>query len=125
MPTLQSPKHRLNSKGTPQVPVGSSLDRVDELSSAGTSPQLPAVESRNTSSRKGQTTGMRELVQIDSTIEHTCGQPSIERWQVLEPVSGRWSWVRVFGCCNQVAFEPGDDQPQQQQDKSTRIKRAA
>jgi hypothetical protein len=128
MPTLQSTKHRLkarpNSKGTPQMVRGSSLERVGELSSAGT-PQLPAVESRNTSSRKGQTTGMRELVQIDSTTEHTCGQPSIERWQVLEPVSGRWSWVRVFGCCNQVAFEPVADQQQQQQDKSTRIKRAA
>jgi hypothetical protein len=48
---------------------------------------------------------MRELVQIDSLTEHGCGQPSIERWQVLEPVSGRWSWIRVFGCCNQVVVE--------------------
>ena len=48
---------------------------------------------------------MRELVQIDSLTEHGCGQPSIERWHVLEPVSGRWSWMRVFGCCNQVVVE--------------------
>jgi hypothetical protein len=48
---------------------------------------------------------MRELVQIDSLAEHACGQPSIESWQVLEPVSGRWSWMRVLGCCDQVVFE--------------------
>ncbi|MBV9323403.1 MAG: hypothetical protein JO352_06410 [Chloroflexi bacterium] len=52
---------------------------------------------------------MRELVQIDSLTEHGCGQPSIERWQVLEPVSGRWSWIRVFGCCNQVIVEADAD----------------
>ena len=63
---------------------------------------------------------MREFVQIDSTTEHTCGQPSIERWQVLEPVSGRWSWMRVFSCCNQVAFEPVEEEQEK-----TRIKRAA
>jgi hypothetical protein len=63
---------------------------------------------------------MRELVQIDSVAEHACGQPSIERWQVLEPVSGRWSWMRVFGCCSQVAFEPIDDAEEQ-----PRVKRAA
>ena len=63
---------------------------------------------------------MRELVQIDSLTEHACGQPSIERWQVLEPVTGCWSWMRVFGCCNQVIFEPGEDR----QDERP-IKRAA
>jgi hypothetical protein len=63
---------------------------------------------------------MRELVQIDSLSEHACGQPSVERAHVLEPVSGRWSWMRVFGCCNQVVFEPGDDEQNQ-----TTIKRAA
>ena len=52
---------------------------------------------------------MRELVQIDSPSEHACGQPSTERLQVLEPVSGRWSWMRVFGCCNVVTVEPIDD----------------
>ena len=52
---------------------------------------------------------MREFVQIDSLNEHACGQPSIERWHVLEPVSGRWSWMRVFGCCNQVVVEPADE----------------
>jgi len=51
---------------------------------------------------------MRELVQIDSAVEHACGQPSINRWHVLEPVSGRWSWMRVFDCCDQVVFEPID-----------------
>jgi hypothetical protein len=49
---------------------------------------------------------MRELVQIDSPSEHACGQPSSERLQVLEPVSGRWSWMRVFACCNVSAVEP-------------------
>jgi hypothetical protein len=63
---------------------------------------------------------MRELVLINSSSEHACGQPSIERWQVLEPVSGRWSWMRVYGCCEQVAVEPAD------QDTETKpIRRAA
>jgi len=53
---------------------------------------------------------MRELVQIDSPSEHACGQPSTERLHVLEPVSGRWSWMRVFGCCNVVTVEPIDDE---------------
>ena len=48
---------------------------------------------------------MRELVQIDSVSEHGCEQPSIDRWKVLEPISGRWSWMRVFGCCDQVVVE--------------------
>ena len=64
---------------------------------------------------------MRELVQIDSPSEHACGQPSTERLQVLEPVSGRWSWMRVYGCCNVVAVEPIDDEAEIQTD----IKRAA
>ena len=53
---------------------------------------------------------MRELVQIDSPTDHACGQPSVERWHVLEPVSGRWSWMRVFGCCDQVIFEEDIDE---------------
>jgi hypothetical protein len=53
---------------------------------------------------------MRELVQIDSIADHACGQPTIERWHVLEPVSGRWSWMRVFGCCDQVMVEADDEQ---------------
>jgi hypothetical protein len=28
----------------------------------------------------------------------------------LEPVSGRWSWMRVFGCCNLEVVEPDEDQ---------------
>jgi hypothetical protein len=68
---------------------------------------------------------MRELVQIDSPSEHACGQPSTERLHVLEPVSGRWSWIRVFGCCNLVAVEPLDDQDQPAQQPQKSIKRAA
>ena len=49
---------------------------------------------------------MRELIQIESTSEHSCEQPSIERWQVLEPIHGRWSWMTVFNCCNQLVLEP-------------------
>jgi hypothetical protein len=64
---------------------------------------------------------MRELVQIDSLTEHGCGQPSIERWQVLEPVSGRWSWMRVYGCCNQVVVEIDEDE----QNAKLSVKRAA
>lgn len=64
---------------------------------------------------------MRELVQIGSVTEHACGQPTIERWNVLEPVSGRWSWMRVFGCCNQVLVELADDEQEQPRD----VKRAA
>ena len=63
---------------------------------------------------------MRELVQIASHTEHACGQPTIERWHVLEPVSGRWSWMRVFGCCNQVVVEASDDE-----DEAREVKRAA
>jgi hypothetical protein len=66
---------------------------------------------------------MRELTEIGSEAEHACGQPSTERLHVLEPVSGRWTWIRVFGCCNVVAVEPIDaaaDEP-----TSTTIKRAA
>ena len=62
---------------------------------------------------------MRELVQLDSITEHACGQPTIERWHVLEPVSGRWSWMRVFGCCNQVIVESDEDQ------QARDVKRAA
>jgi hypothetical protein len=54
---------------------------------------------------------MRELIQIDSPSEHACQQPSIERWQVLEPIHGRWSWMTVFNCCNQLVIEPiADDE---------------
>jgi hypothetical protein len=63
---------------------------------------------------------MRELVQIDSLTDHACGQPTIERWHVLEPVSGRWSWMRVFGCCDQVMVEASDDK-----DEAREIRRAA
>ena len=49
---------------------------------------------------------MRELIQIDAPSEHSCDQPSIERWQVLEPIHGRWSWMTVFHCCNQLVIEP-------------------
>ena len=120
MPPLQPTKHRLKSasKGrpTPRVARRSSLEADRELLSASTSTLL----SDTASSAKGQTTSMRELVQIDSPSEHACGQPSIERLHVLEPVSMRWSWARVFGCCNQVAFEPVDDEQEH-----TDIKRAA
>ena len=64
---------------------------------------------------------MRELVQIDSMSEHACGQPSIDRWEVLEPVSGHWSWMRVFGCCSQVLIEPMEYEERAQ----PRVKRAA
>jgi hypothetical protein len=64
---------------------------------------------------------MRELVLIDSLTEHACGQPSIERWQVLEPVSGHWSWMRVFSCCDQVMVEAAADEDGGQ----AQVKRAA
>ena len=62
---------------------------------------------------------MRELVQIDSISEHACGQPSILRWEVLEPITGRWSWMRVFGCCDQVVVDLEAD------DTDHEVKRAA
>ena len=62
---------------------------------------------------------MQELTEIDSPAEHTCPAPSVERWNVLEPISGRWSWLTVFGCCHRVVKDkepvsagdagPGDD----------------
>jgi hypothetical protein len=60
---------------------------------------------------------MRELIQIESPSEHACEQPSIERWQVLEPIHGRWSWMTVFNCCDQLVLEPLAEEE--------RIKRAA
>lgn len=62
---------------------------------------------------------MRELVQIESVSEHGCGQPTIERWEVLEPISGRWSWMRVFGCCDQVVVDLAA------KDEDLEVKRAA
>src|SRR5579859_1778184 len=111
--SVQSAKRRLSAARR-----RSSLNATVELLSASTFNPQNAADS--TSSAKGQTSSMRELVQIDSPSEHACGQPSIERLQVLEPVSGRWSWIRVFGCCNVVAVEPLDDAQEQKV-----IKRAA
>ena len=67
------------------------------------------------------TRSMRELIQIASPSEHACAQPSIERWQVLEPLHGRWSWMTLFNCCDHVAIEalPADEQD------AAEIKRAA
>jgi hypothetical protein len=53
---------------------------------------------------------MRELIQIESPAEHACGQPSIQRWEVLEPIAGRWSRMTVFHCCGQVAVESAADE---------------
>jgi hypothetical protein len=114
---LQPTKRRLTPK--PRAKAKTSPEATAELLSAGTLNQLPATDSL-LSSPKGQTTSMREFVQIDSAAEHACGQPSVERWQVLEPVSERWSWVRVYGCCKQVVFEPVEEE----KDKP-RVKRAA
>ncbi len=66
---------------------------------------------------------MRELIEIDSVTQHACGQPSNERWHVLEPVSGRWSWIRVFDCCNQVFVEAADED--EKRDNPRSVKRAA
>ena len=52
---------------------------------------------------------MRELTQIDSVDEHDCDEPQIERWNVLEPVSGHWSWLTVFRCCARVSAELSDE----------------
>ncbi len=48
---------------------------------------------------------MQELTEIDTAVEHSCTSPSqdIERWNVFEPISGRWSWLTVFRCCRRVA----------------------
>jgi hypothetical protein len=48
---------------------------------------------------------MRELIQIATPSEHACDEPSIERWQVLEPLHGRWSWMTLFNCCDQLVIE--------------------
>jgi hypothetical protein len=49
---------------------------------------------------------MRELTQIDSPTEHECSTPSVERWNVFEPISGQWSWLVVYACCARVVVEP-------------------
>ena len=46
---------------------------------------------------------------MGSPDEHDCTEPEIERWNVLEPVSGRWSWLTVFACCARVSAEDEDD----------------
>jgi hypothetical protein len=53
---------------------------------------------------------MRELIQIDSTAEHACVQATTQRWEVLEPITGRWTWITVFHCCEQVAVEAAEDE---------------
>jgi hypothetical protein len=113
---VQPAERRLNVSPATQRP---SPEATAELLSASTFNPLSAADSK--SSAKGQTSSMRELVQIDSPSEHACGQPSTERLHVLEPVSGRWSWIRVFGCCNVLAVEPIDTEEQTQ----PAIKRAA
>jgi hypothetical protein len=60
---------------------------------------------------------MRELIQIETPSDHDCKAPSFERWQVLEPIHGRWSWMTVFNCCDQLVLEPLPEED--------RIKRAA
>jgi hypothetical protein len=125
---VQPAKHRLNARATAFQRAKQSAERkspsqkttAELLSASNSRHQLLAADSLKTTSPKGQISCMRELVQIDSPSEHACGQPSIERWQVLEPVTGRWSWIRVFSCCNQVAVEPMDEE----QDE-TRVRRAA
>ena len=118
MRPLQPTKRRLTPRS--RAKQRASPGAAAELLSAGTSNQLAPAESVKTSSPKGETTSMREFVQIDSASDHACGQPSVERWHVLEPVSERWSWVRVFGCCKQVAFEPVEEEKEK-----PRVKRAA
>ena len=58
---------------------------------------------------------MRELTQIDSPAEHDCAAPldGAERWNVLEPVSGRWFWLLVVVCCGRVAEEPEEEELKQ------------
>ena len=105
---LQSTERRLKrTRSRVAASERSSRKAKRELLSASTSGLTDEAPSP-----KGQTTSMRELVQIDTLTEHACGKPSIERWHVLEPVSGRWSWMRVFGCCNQVVFEPSEEKEQ-------------
>ena len=48
---------------------------------------------------------MHELVEIDSPADHDCPNPQTQRWRVLEPISGRWSWMTVFDCCGKVFQE--------------------
>lgn len=48
---------------------------------------------------------MQELTEIESTAAHTCAKPRTERWNVLEPVTGRWSWLTIHLCCNLLAEE--------------------
>ena len=65
---------------------------------------------------------MRELRLIESPTEHACDEPLIERWNVFEPISARWSWLRVFGCCGQLMVEPAS---QDIEDDAEGIQRAA
>ena len=64
---------------------------------------------------RGQTSTMRELTQIDSPAEHDCAAAGdqAQRWNVLEPVSGRWSWLVVFTCCGRIAEDPETDEEMQ------------
>jgi hypothetical protein len=69
---------------------------------------------------EGRTSRMRELIQIESSSEHACSKPSVERRQVLEPLSGRWSWMTVFNCCSKLTLEIISEP-----DQAAKIKRAA
>lgn len=65
---------------------------------------------------------MQELTQIDAPSAHRCEAPSFERWQVLEPVTGHWSWLTIYRCCSQV-FEEAP--PTQAHPPAQEIKKAA
>ncbi len=49
---------------------------------------------------------MHELTEIETSASHSCKSPHVERWHVLEPVSGRWLWLKVYACCSLVYEEP-------------------
>ncbi len=63
---------------------------------------------------------MRELIEIDSSATHECSAPQVERWHVLEPISGRWLWLKVYACCGQILEEPVMAQQQPASDEGVR-----
>jgi hypothetical protein len=57
---------------------------------------------------------MHELTEIAEHSVHQCVSPRLERWHILAPVTGRWSWLAVYRCCNQVIEEDEADEELQQ-----------
>ena len=64
---------------------------------------------------------MQELAELTSLAGHKCATPRIERWEVYEPVSHRWSTLTLFLCCSQAY----DERPASADQHAPQVRKAA